>query len=110
MEREPNVKTPDQNASSTRGIPAMKYTYRFTDDPEGVMAACVEMPVAVVGATEEAAVAELRTAICEHLTHIEAVAPPTSVPVPSFELEPARAPSPEPQGPGDGPGDAREDV
>ncbi|HMJ56609.1 MAG TPA: hypothetical protein VK540_31290 [Polyangiaceae bacterium] len=82
----------------------MKYTYRLTEDPEGIMATCVEMPVSALGPTEAAALAALKGGICERLTHIEAVAPPSSVPVPSFELEPASdAAPPEPQGPGDSP-------
>ncbi|MET0594037.1 MAG: hypothetical protein ABW133_15160 [Polyangiaceae bacterium] len=81
----------------------MKYTYRIGEDPEGVFATCVELPVSVVAPTEEEAVATLYRAICEHLTHVEAVAPPTSVPVPSVQLVLAGQEPPEPQGPGDSP-------
>lgn len=81
----------------------MKYTYRLTKDSEGVTARCREMPVSVTGASETAAIAALRAAIYDHLTHVEAVAPPSSVPVPSIQLEPAEEPIPEPQGPGDSP-------
>jgi hypothetical protein len=81
----------------------MKYTYRLLNDSEGVTATCVEVPVSVVAPDASTAMAELHKAICEHLTHIEAVAPPTSVPVPSVQLEPAREATPEPQGPGDSP-------
>jgi hypothetical protein len=79
----------------------MKYTYRLTKDSEGVTATCSEMPVSATGASESAAIAALRAAIYDHLTHVEAVAPPSSVPVPSVQLEPAPDPTPEPQGPGD---------
>jgi hypothetical protein len=61
------------------------------------------MSVSATGSTALAALAALRQGICERLTHIEAVAPPDSVPVPSIELEPAPDPTPEPQGPGDSP-------
>jgi hypothetical protein len=81
----------------------MKYTYRIGEDPEGVFATCVELPVSVVAATEAEAVAMLHRAICDHLTHVEAVAPPTFVSVPSVELAPAGKEPPEPQGPGDSP-------
>ena len=82
----------------------MKYTYRLTRDAEGFTATCVEMSVSTLGPTPAAAVSALRQAICELLTHVEAVAPPTSVPVPSIELEPARDSEPQqPQGPGDSP-------
>ena len=81
----------------------MKYTYRLGEDPEGVFATCVELPVSVVAPTEEEALAALHRAICEHLTHNEAVAPTTSVPVPSVQLAPAAKEPPEPQGPGDSP-------
>jgi hypothetical protein len=85
----------------------MTYTYRLTSDAEGITATCVEMPVSVLGPNEASAIAALQTAICEHLTHVEAVAPPTSVPVPSVKLVPAHAAPeespPEPQGPGDSP-------
>jgi predicted RNase H-like HicB family nuclease len=79
----------------------MKYTYSITNDSDGVTATCAEISVSATGATYAEAVAALRDAICERLTHVEAVAPPDSVPVPSIELVPAREPSAEPQGPGD---------
>jgi len=81
----------------------MKYTYRLVEDDNDVTATCSEMPVSATGANESAAVAALRAAILEHLTHIEAVAPPSFVPVPSIQLEPAEERPPEPQGPGDTP-------
>jgi hypothetical protein len=81
----------------------MKYTYRFGEDPEGIVATCVELPVSVLAPTESEALVALHRAICEHLTHVEAVAPPTSVPVPSVQLAPASNEPPEPQGPGDSP-------
>jgi hypothetical protein len=81
----------------------MTYTYRITTDSEGITATCKEMSVSATGATPDAAVAALRDAICERLTHVEAVAPPDSVAVPSVRLVPAGDPSPEPQGPGDSP-------
>jgi hypothetical protein len=81
----------------------MKYTYRITNDTEGITATCVEMSVSASGSTAAAALAALRDAICERLTHVEAVAPPDPVPVPSIELVPARDSMPEPQGPGDSP-------
>jgi hypothetical protein len=85
----------------------MTYTYRLTNDSEGVTATCAEMSASATGATSTEAVAALRDAICERLTHVEAVAPPDSVPVPSFELVLARESSFEsssdPQGPGDSP-------
>jgi hypothetical protein len=81
----------------------MKYTYRLMTDPEGFAATCMEMSVTALGSTPMAAVSALRQSICERLTHIEAVAPPDSVPVPSITLEPALDPPAEPQGPGDSP-------
>ena len=81
----------------------MKYTYRLTTDADGVAATCVEMDVSASGLTSAEAVAALRDAICERLTRVEAVAPPSSVSVPSVVLEPARDSKPEPQGPGDPP-------
>jgi hypothetical protein len=81
----------------------MTYTYRISTDSEGITATCVEMSASATGRTEAEAVAALRDAICERLTHIEAVAPPDTVPIPSIQLVPARDPSPEPQGPGDAP-------
>lgn len=81
----------------------MRYTYRIGKDPEGIVATCQELPVSVLAPTESEALADLHRAICEHLTHIEAVAPPTSVPVPSVQLAPAGNETPEPQGPGDSP-------
>ena len=81
----------------------MKYTYKLTNDPEGFAASCVEMAVSAAGPTPDAAISLLRQAICERLTHIEAVAPPDSVPVPSVDLAPAQVSAPEPQGPGDSP-------
>jgi hypothetical protein len=81
----------------------MRYTYRLGEDPEGIVATCVELPVSVLAPTESEALAALHRAICEHLTHVEAVAPPTSVPVPSVQLAPASKEPPEPQGPGDSP-------
>jgi hypothetical protein len=84
----------------------MKYTYRIVNDnDDGITATCLEMSVSASGATPAAAVAALRDAICDRLTHVEAVAPPDpdSVPLPSFELVPAHDPMPEPQGPGDSP-------
>jgi hypothetical protein len=85
----------------------MKYTYRITSDGDGdgVTATCVEMDVSAAAPTEADAIAALREGICERLTRVEAVAPPSSVPVPSFSLEPARDARPEPQGPGDPPAD-----
>jgi hypothetical protein len=83
----------------------MKYTYRITSDGDGVTATCVEMDVSAAAPTETDAIAALREGICERLTRVEAVAPPSSVPVPSFSLEPAREARPEPQGPGDPPAD-----
>jgi hypothetical protein len=85
----------------------MKYTYRLTSDADGVTATCVEMDASATAPTQAGAVAALRDAIYERLTRIEAVAPPTSVPVPSIVLEPARDARPEPQGPGDPPADER---
>jgi hypothetical protein len=85
----------------------MKYTYRLTSDTDGVTATCVEMDASATAPTQAAAVAALRDAIYERLTRIEAVAPPTSVAVPSIVLEPARDSRPEPQGPGDPPADER---
>ena len=85
----------------------MKYTYRLATDADGVAATCVEMDVSASGATAAEAIAALRDAICERLTRVEAVAPPSSVSVPDIELEAARDSRPEPQGPGDPPaGDA----
>jgi hypothetical protein len=81
----------------------MRYTYRLIKDSEGVTATCSEMPVSVTDATEFGAIAALRAAIYDHLTHVEAVAPPASVPVPSIQLELAQDSPPEPQGPGDSP-------
>jgi len=81
----------------------MKYTYRLVRDSEDVTATCSEMSVSATGANETAAIAALRAAIYDHLTHVEAVAPPSSVPVPSIQLVPAEDPIPEPQGPGDTP-------
>ena len=81
----------------------MKYTYSLTSDSDGITATCAEMSVSATGATHGEAVTALRDAICERLTHVEAVAPPDSVPVPSIELVPAREASAEPQGPGDAP-------
>jgi hypothetical protein len=81
----------------------MKYTYRLVKDTDGVTATCSEMPVSATGANETAAIAALRAAIYDHLTHVEAIAPPASVPVPSIQLAPAEDPTPEPQGPGDAP-------
>ena len=81
----------------------MTYTYRLANDNDGITAICVEMSVSATGRTPAEAAAALRDAICDRLTHVEAVAPPESVPVPSFELVPARDASPEPQGPGDAP-------
>ena len=81
----------------------MKYTYRLVSDSEGVTATCSEMPVSATGADETAAIAALHAAIYDHLTHVEAVAPPSSVPAPSIQLEPAADPIPQPQGPGDSP-------
>ena len=81
----------------------MTYTYRLTKDTDGVTATCSEMPVAVTAATEAAAITELQAAICEHLTHVEAVAPPSSVAVPSIRLVPVQEESRDPQGPGDSP-------
>jgi len=85
----------------------MTYTYRISTDSEGITATCQEMSVSATGSTADAAVVALRAAICERLTHIEAVAPPDSVPVPSVKLIPAGDPSPDPapqpQGPGDSP-------
>lgn len=81
----------------------MNYTYRLTSDTDGFTATCVEMSVSTLGPTPATAVSALRQAICERLTHVEAVAPPASVPIPSIELEPARDSLPEPQGPGDSP-------
>jgi len=83
----------------------MTYTYRISTDSEGITATCQEMSVSATGPTADAAVVALRAAICERLTHIEAVAPPDSVPVPSVRLIPAGDPSPDPapQGPGDSP-------
>jgi hypothetical protein len=81
----------------------MKYTYRLTSDTDGITATCVEMSASATGRTPAEAVATLRNAIYERLTHVEAVAPPDSVPVPSIELVPARDAAPEPQGPGDTP-------
>lgn len=86
----------------------MTYTYRVTKDAEGLTAACVEMPVSVTSSTEREAIAALHAAIVEHLTRVEAVAPPSMVAVPSVRLVPAQdvraedAPT-EPQGPGDSP-------
>ena len=86
----------------------MKYTYRLTNDADGVAATCVEMDVSASGPTAAEAIAALHDAICERLTRVEAVAPPSSVSVPSVVLEPARDSLPEPQGPGDPPaGDVR---
>jgi hypothetical protein len=81
----------------------MKYTYRLTTDAEGVTATCAEMDASSTAPTEAEAIAALREAICDRLTRVEAVAPPSSVPVPSIVLEPARDSLPEPQGPGDPP-------
>ena len=81
----------------------MTYTYRVARDNEDFTATCVEMSVCATGRTPSEAVDALRDAICDRLTHVEAVAPPDSVPLPSFELLPAREPSSEPQGPGDSP-------
>jgi hypothetical protein len=81
----------------------MTYTYRLTKDSEGVTATCGEMPVSVTDTTEAAAISALRAAIYDHLTHVEAVAPPASVPIPSIRLVPAQDVPPEPQGPGDTP-------
>jgi hypothetical protein len=83
----------------------MKYTYRLTSDSEGFTATCVEMDVSAAAPTQAGAISALREGIYERLTHVEAVAPPASVPVPSIELEPARDSLPEPQGPGDPPRD-----
>ena len=79
------------------------YTYRLTSAPEGFLARCTEMPISALGPTEEAAVAALRQAICEHLGHVEAVAPPSAPPTPSIDLRRAEDKAPEPQGPGDSP-------
>ena len=81
----------------------MKYTYRLVKDGDDVTAMCSEMSVSATGANETAAIAALRAAIHDQLTHIEAVAPPSFVPVPSIQLEPAEERPPEPQGPGDAP-------
>ena len=81
----------------------MKYTYRLSSAAEGFVARCLEIPVSALGATEDAAVAALRQAVFERFAHVEAVAPPTSTPRPSIELEEAQDPTPEPQGPGDSP-------
>jgi hypothetical protein len=83
----------------------MKYTYRLTSDADGVTATCVEMDASATAPTETGAVAALRDAIYERLTHVEAVAPPTSVAVPSIVLEPARDSRPDLHGPGDPPAD-----
>ena len=81
----------------------MKYTYSIISDTDGFTATCAEMSASATGPTPAAALEALREAICERLTHVEAVAPPDSVPVPSVELVPAREPPREPQGPGDSP-------
>ena len=81
----------------------MKYTYRLARDSEGFAATCVEMDVSAAAPTQAGAIAALREGIYERLTRVEAVAPPTSVPVPSIDLELARDSLPEPQGPGDPP-------
>ena len=81
----------------------MRYTYQLVEENDGVTAICVEMPVSATGSTKTAAIVALRAAICDRLTHVEAVAPPSSVPVPSIQLEPAEEPASEPQGPGDSP-------
>jgi hypothetical protein len=81
----------------------MTYTYRLTKDTDGVTATCSEMPVAVTAASDAAAITALHTAICDHLTHVEAVAPPSSVAVPSVRLVPVEDAPRDPQGPGDSP-------
>jgi hypothetical protein len=79
----------------------MKYTYRLTSDSDGITASCVEMSALATGTTSAEAVAALRDAICERLTHVEAVAPPEPGPAPSIELVPAREPGHDPQDPSD---------
>jgi hypothetical protein len=79
-------------------------TYRVTQDDDGYVAKCEELPVESSGSSHEGALEALRKAITQHLGSVEAVAPPSHLPPPPrFELRPAREDDVEPQGPGDSP-------
>lgn len=76
------------------------YTYEIVAVDEGFLARCIELGIEGLGATEDAAVAELRRAVAAKLAGNEAVAPPDASPV-AFELAPRIEPPSEPSSPGD---------
>lgn len=84
------------------------YHYRSQPTEEGFFLECLEMDLAAEGGTLRDAERELKRAIVERLTRVEAVAPPSKRPRVEVELEALEEPvvsrPREPQGPGEASG------